>query len=123
MGSSDLNSDYTSKSSNPYKLTTQLRNAKQSSQSKHSLMDARTDSSEVKFHGKLETSPDCSTEYDKEELLTSLKEQVYYDGLQNFFAMPTSYWNNVQPPIILASIRIANYFSFLLLVKGFNNVL
>ena len=91
MGGSDLNSEYALKSSNPYKLTTQLRNAKQSSQSERSLTDARTNASRIKFHhGKLETSTDCSTEYDKEEFLTSLKEQVSYYGLQNFFAMPTS---------------------------------
>ena len=91
MGGSDLNSEYALKSPNPYKLTTQLRNAKQSSQSEQSLMNARTNASKIKFHGKLETSPDCATEYDKEEFLTCLKEQVsYYYGLQIFFAMPTS---------------------------------
>eukprot|EP00979_Chaetoceros_neogracilis_P007259 scaffold1521_cov271-Chaetoceros_neogracile.AAC.67 len=83
-------SDYTLVSTIPYKLTTQLRNAKQSSQSEHSLMDARTDSFKIKFHGKLETTPDCTTEYDKEEFLTALKEQVNYYGLHNFFAMPAT---------------------------------
>ena len=90
MGGSDLNSDYTLKSSNPYELTTQLRNAKQSSQFERSLTDARTDASRIKFHSKLETSPDYSSEYNKEKFLTSLKEKVSYYGLQNFFAIPTS---------------------------------
>jgi len=90
MGGSDVNSEYALKSTNPYKLTTQLRNAKQSSQSEHSHMDARTDASRIKFWNKLETSPDCSTEYDKGKFLTSPKEQVSYYGLQNFFAMPTN---------------------------------
>jgi len=89
MGGSDLNNDYTLKSTSLHKLTTQLRNAKQSRQSERSLMDARTDASRIKFRGKLEASPDCSTEYDKEKFPTSLKEEVSYYGLQNFFAMPT----------------------------------
>ena len=71
MGSGDLNSCYTLKSTNPYKLSMQLRNAKQSSQSKGALMDAIIDATRIRFHSKLETSPDCFTEYAKEEFLTS----------------------------------------------------
>lgn len=88
MGGSDLDDDYKLKSQAPYKLTTQLRNPKQSGSSEQSLMDARTDATKLKFHGKLETSADCTTEYDKEEFLTALREQVNYYGLQNFYAMP-----------------------------------
>ena len=61
MGSSDLNSDYTLKSTNPCKLTMQLCNAKQSRKSERALMDARADATRIKFHGKLETTPECST--------------------------------------------------------------
>ena len=51
-------------------------------------MDARTDATKLKFHGKLETSTNFTTGYDKEEFLMAMREQVNYYGLQSFYAMP-----------------------------------
>ena len=53
MGDSDLNNNYTLKSTIPYEATTQLCNVKQSNQSERALMDTRTDTTNIKFHGKL----------------------------------------------------------------------
>ena len=52
-------------------------------------MDARSDPSKLKFHGKLETPDDCVTKYDKEEFIRAVKKKVIYYGLQTFFATPT----------------------------------
>ena len=52
-------------------------------------MNARSDPSELNFHEKLDTPDDCVTEYEKEEFIQALKEQVSYYSLQAFFAMPT----------------------------------
>ena len=53
-------------------------------------MNARSDPSKVKLHGKLETSDACVTKYDKEKFIQAVKEKVSYDGLQAFFAVPTA---------------------------------
>ena len=53
-------------------------------------MDARSDPSKLKFHGKLETTVDCFTEYDKEDLLIDIKEKLAYYSLHTFFDMPTA---------------------------------
>ena len=53
-------------------------------------MDARSDPSKLKFHGKLETPDYCFSKYDKEEFLQSVKEQVPYYGLKKFFVVHTA---------------------------------
>ena len=60
MGGSELIDDYTLKSTTPYKLTTQLRNLKQSSSSEHILISARQNASSVSFQGNLETPANCT---------------------------------------------------------------
>ena len=81
VGGSDLANDHTLKSSMPYKFTTQLRNPKQSSSSEARLMTWRNDVTEILFKENLEISTPTITEYNKEEFVTALKEQVSYYGL------------------------------------------
>ena len=72
------------------KLKTQLSTPKQSSFPERTLMDVRSDTSKIKFHGKLETPSDWVTKYYKEKFIQALKEQVLYYGLQAFFTMPNA---------------------------------
>ena len=51
-------------------------------------MDARSDPSKRKFHGKLDTPAYYFTEYDKEEFIQDIKGKVSYCGLEMFFTMP-----------------------------------
>ena len=85
-----LTYDYTLKSTTPYKLTTQLRNPKQSSSSERILISARQSAASVTFKGNLETPSNCTNEYDKEGFITALEEQVAFYGLQNLFSIPGS---------------------------------
>ena len=90
MGGSELTDDYTLKSTTPYKLTTQLRNSKQSSPSKRILISARQNASSVSFKGNLETPDNYTNEYDKDGFVTALEEQVAFYGLHNLFSIPDS---------------------------------
>ena len=90
MGGSDLADDYTLKSSMPYKFMTQLRNPKQSSVPEARLMTRRNDVTAISFKGNLEISTPAITEYDKEEFVTVLKEQVSYYELNSLFSMADS---------------------------------
>ena len=90
MGGSDLTNNYTLKSDTPYKYTTQLRNSKQSSVSEQRLMSRRSDVTAISFKGNLEISTPTATEYDKEEFVMALKEQVSYFGLNSLFAISDS---------------------------------
>ena len=90
MGGGDLADDYTLKSSMPYKFTTQLRNPKQSSTSEARLMTQRNDVTAISFKGNLEISTPTTTEYNKEEFVTALKEQVSHYGLNLLFSMSDS---------------------------------
>ena len=85
MGGSELNDDYTLKTNTPYKFTTQLRNSKQSSSSEQMLMKRRSDATAITFKGNLEVSETCITEYDKENFITALKEQVAFYELHSLF--------------------------------------
>ena len=78
MGGSKLTDDYTLKSTTPYELTTQLQNSKQSSSSERILISARQNASSVTFKGNLETPSNCTNEYDKDEFVTALEEQVAF---------------------------------------------
>ena len=98
MGGSELDDSYALINNSPYKLTTQLRNSKQSSQSERSLMTARSNASAITFHGNLETPSKCITEYDKEGFVTALKEQVTYYGLQSFVSIRDA--NNKMNPLV-----------------------
>ena len=80
MGGSELTNNYTLKSTTPYKLTTQLRNPKQSSSSERILVSARQRAISVTFKGNLETPSNCTNEYDKEGFITALEEQVAFMG-------------------------------------------
>ena len=90
MGGSDLADDYTLKFSMPYTFTTQLRNPKQSSASKARLMTTRNDVTAISFKGNLDISTSTTTEYDKEEFVTALKEHVSYYRLNSLFSMADS---------------------------------
>ena len=90
MGGSVLTKDSTLKPANLYKLTTQLRNSKQSSSSERILISARQNASSVSFKGNLETPANCTNEYDKDGFVTALEEQVAFYGLQNLFSIPDS---------------------------------
>ena len=82
MGGSDLTNHYTLKSSTPYRLTTQLRNPKQSSSSERILISARQNTSSITFKGNLDTSANCTNEHDKEGFITALEEQISFYGLE-----------------------------------------
>ena len=90
MGGSELNDNYTLKTNTPYKFTTQLRNSKQSSSSEQMLIKRHSDATAIIFKGNLEVSETCITEYDKENFITALKEQVAFYGLHSLFSMPDS---------------------------------
>ena len=81
MGVNELNDYYTLKSTDPYKLTKQLCNAKQSSQYEMILMTDRSNVNGITFHGNLKIPTNCITECDKEGVFVSLKNQVTYHGL------------------------------------------
>ena len=78
MGGSELTNDYTLKSTTPYKLTTQLRNSKQSSSSERILISARQNDSLVSFKGNLENPSNCTNEYDTDGLVSALEEQAAF---------------------------------------------
>ena len=89
-GGSELANDYTLKLTTPYKLTTQLRNLKQSRSSERILVSARKSASSVTFKGNLETPSNCTNKYDKEGFIMTLEEQVAFNGLQKLFLIPSS---------------------------------
>ena len=76
MWGSELTIDYTLKSKTPYRLTTQLRNPKQSSSAERIEISARKNVFSITSKGNLDTPVNCINEYDKEGFITLLKEQI-----------------------------------------------
>lgn len=81
IGGSELTNDYTIKSTTPYKLTTKFQNWKQSSSFKRIISSARQNASLVTSKRNLETSPNCSNEYNKDGFITTLEDQVAFYSL------------------------------------------
>ena len=88
MGGSKLTDDYTLKSKSPYTCTMQIRNPKQPSYSEQTLIKRCSDTTSIKFNGSIEINISCITEYNKEEFITKLNEQVGYYELNSLFSMP-----------------------------------
>ena len=53
-------------------------------------MNRQSDVTAISFKGNLEISTPTATEYDKEEFVMALKEQVSYFGLNSLFAISDS---------------------------------
>ena len=85
MGGSELTNNYTLKSSIPYELITQLRNPKKSSTFERILISVRQSTTSVTFKGNINTSSNCTNEYNKEGFITALEDQVAFYGLQKTF--------------------------------------
>ena len=51
-------------------------------------MNRRSDANTVSFKGNLEVNDTCITEYDKETIITALKEQVGFYRLHSLLSMP-----------------------------------
>lgn len=90
QGGSELNDQYQLPLRRTYNFTTQLRNAKQLSISENKLMEARNDSSAMKFNGKLEATASDINEFDKEQFIRALMDKVRFYGLETFFYQPNS---------------------------------
>ena len=90
QGGSELDNNYELVLMQTYNFTTQLRTPKQLSLSETKLMDARNDSSAMKFNGKLEATASDINEFDKEQFIRALMDKVRFYGLETFFFLPNS---------------------------------
>ena len=73
QGGSLLDDDYTQTTSNvrTFKYPSQLRNLKQLSMNQKTLMDAKRDSSMLKFDGTLEVTVEDESQLDKEQFIAA----------------------------------------------------
>jgi hypothetical protein len=90
QGGSELDNNYELVLVRTYNFTTQLRTPKQLSLSETKLIDARNDSSTMKFNGKLEATASDINEFDKEQFIRALMDKVRFYGLETFFYLHNS---------------------------------
>ena len=86
VGGSLLDDNYNQETSGPitFKYHTQLRNLKQLSINQKTLMDAKRDSSMLKFDGVLDAKGESNQlQFDKEQCISDLGDEVNYYVLES----------------------------------------
>ena len=117
MGGSEMNDNYTLKSTTLHKINTQLHNLKQSRFLQRILINARQNSSSIAFKSNHDTHTNCTNKHNKEGFITALEEHVAFNGLQNMISIPN------RNGVIHSLVQYCHLFDLKEVITRFNSIL